>query len=165
MTERLLKCYGEYCQKHDIKHPKSELIKHSGKNYCKTCYDKLIKDKEDRGKLYSYVAEIYDISYPTPLMMKHIKEMKETYGWSYKRIYALINYVVTYKKILDPKYGLRYYANDYQEMVNYYAEKKKRKENNKGKKNKSKTIVVNSENFKVNKYKNEKLYDMNEENE
>ena len=41
---RLLKCYG-YCNE---KYEKENLINHNGKNYCKPCLDKFLKEQRDR---------------------------------------------------------------------------------------------------------------------
>lgn len=161
---RLLKCYGQDCISHNIKHPKEDLTKFSGKNYCPNCYDKIVKETEERNNLYDYVAKVYDMPFPTPLMKKHIKELREGYGWSYKRIKVLIHYVVNVENnVIDAKYGLRHYANYYQSMIRYYSDKKKRKENNQGKRNRSRTITMDSSRFLNNKYKNEQLFDMEDE--
>lgn len=65
----------------------------------------------------------------------------------------------------DMKYGIMTLGNYYNEMLQYYAEKKKQKEKNKGKMNSSRTIAIDSNVYYNNNYKRNKLYDMNEENE
>ena len=65
----------------------------------------------------------------------------------------------------DMKYGIMTLGNYYNEMLQYYAEKKRQKEKNKGKMNKKRTIAIDSNVYYNNNYKKNKLYDMNEENE
>ena len=52
------------------------------------------------------------------------------------------------------KYGLTLYQNSYKEFIDYIKQRKENKNNNKGKENKKETIIVNSELFNKNKYKN-----------
>lgn len=159
---RKVKCYGPYCEPYGIKHEKENVRKISGKNYCPECYKVVIKDKEDREELYEYVAELY--GFTTPLMKKHIKEMNENNGWSYKLIKSLIKYVIQVKgKKIDMKYGLTLYQNYYVEFVQYVKQRKQNKEKNIGKRNKKRTVKIDSRQYKNNKYKNSKLYDMEED--
>lgn len=159
---RLLKCYGDYCEKHNRKHKKENLIKYKSKNYCKECYEKLVKEDEERDKLLNYIKNEYGISFVTPLMQKHIREMRSN-GMSYKRIYALIYYCLHIKKNFrkpDMKYGLFTYTNHYEEMIRYYSERKKRRQNNAGKVNETRTLKIDSMEFYSNEYKDSKTIDM-----
>ena len=167
MAERMVKCYGKDCEVAGIKHPSSKMRKISGKNFCPDCYAKEIENRRQRDKLYEYICEVYNTPFVTPLVKKHINEFIAN-GLTYKRIYALIHYCATIKKgfrMPDMKYGIMTLGNYYNEMLQYYAEKKKQKEKNKGKMNKKKTIAIDSNVYYNNNYKKNKLYDMNEENE
>ena len=167
MSQRLVKCYGEECVAAGIKHPSNIMTKLSGKNYCPECYEKEIENRRQRDKLYSYICEVYNIPFVTPLIKKHINDFIAN-GLTYKRIYALIHYCYTIKKnfnMPDMKYGIMTLGNYYNEMLQYYAEKKRQKEKNKGKMNSSRTIAIDSNVYYNNNYKKNKLYDMNEENE
>ena len=162
MSQRLVKCYGEECVAAGIKHPSNIMTKLSGKNYCPECYEKEIENRRQRDKLYSYICEVYNIPFVTPLIKKHINDFIAN-GLTYKRIYALIHYCYTIKKnfnMPDMKYGIMTLGNYYNEMLQYYAEKKKQKEKNKGKMNSSRKIVIDSSNYLTNRYKDDKIITM-----
>lgn len=159
---RLLKCYGEECQAKNIKHPSDKLSKLSGKNYCPDCYAKEIENRRQRDKLYEYICEVYKTPFVTPLVKKHINDFIAS-GLTYKRIYALIHYCATVKKgfrMPDMKYGIITLGNYYNEMLQYYADKKKQKEKNHGKINSSRKIVIDSSNYLTNRYKDDKMINM-----
>ena len=162
MSQRLVKCYGEECVAAGIKHPSNIMVKLSGKNYCPECYAKEIENRRQRDKLYSYICEVYNTPFVTPLIKKHINDFIAN-GLTYKRIYALIHYCYTIKKnfnMPDMKYGIMTLGNYYNEMLQYYAEKKRQKEKNKGKMNSSRKIVIDSNNYLTNKYKDDKMINM-----
>lgn len=167
MSSRLVKCYGADCEAASIKHPSDIMVKISGKNYCPDCYKKEMEDRRQRDKLYNYICQVYNTPFVTPLVKKHINDFRGN-GLSYKRIYALIHYCNEIKKgfnMPDMKYGIIILGNYYNEMLQYYSEKTKQKQKNKGKKNSSRTIAIDSNVYYNNNYKKNKLYDMNEENE
>lgn len=162
MAERMVKCYGNDCEVAGIKHPSSKMHKISGKNYCPDCYAKEIENRRQRDKLYEYICEVYKTPFVTPLVKKHINDFIAS-GLTYKRIYALIHYCATIKKgfrMPDMKYGIITLGNYYNEMLQYYAEKKKQKEKNHGKINSSRKIVIDSNNYLTNKYKDDKMINM-----
>lgn len=162
MAERMVKCYGKDCEVANVKHPSSKMRKLSGKNYCPECYEKEIENRRQRDKLYSYICEVYDTPFVTPLIKKHINDFIAN-GLTYKRIYALIHYCYTIKKnfnMPDMKYGIMTLGNYYNEMLQYYAGKKKQKEKNKGKMNSSRKIVIDSSNYLTNRYKDDKIINM-----
>lgn len=162
MAERMVKCYGKDCEVANVKHPSSKMRKLSGKNYCPECYEKEIENRRQRDKLYSYICEVYNTPFVTPLIKKHINDFIAN-GLTYKRIYALIHYCYTIKKnfnMPDMKYGIMTLGNYYNEMLQYYAGKKKQKEKNKGKMNSSRKIVIDSSNYLTNRYKDDKIINM-----
>ena len=156
---RLVKCYGTCGEKHSS----DEMIKLSGKNYCPECYIKEKTNRENREAVYRVIAHAYDLQMPTTLMKKHVKDMHENYGWSYKRILALADYVFNKKKInmLDMKYGVKHLENYHQEMNEYYIKRKRQKDLNKGKKNPKETKVIKG-NFNDNTYKKSKIINLEE---
>lgn len=162
MAERMVKCYGKDCEVANVKHPSNIMIKISGKNYCPECYAKEMENRRQRDKLYSYICEVYNTPFVTPLIKKHINDFIAN-GLTYKRIYALIHYCYTIKKnfnMPDMKYGIMTLGNYYNEMLQYYARKKKQKEKNKGKMNTSRTIIIDSTKYLTNRYKDDKIIDM-----
>ena len=162
MAERMVKCYGNNCEVAGIKHPSSKMNKISGKNFCPDCYAKEIENRRQRDKLYEYICEVYKTPFVTPLIKKHVNDFIAS-GLTYKRIYALIHYCATVKKgfrMPDMKYGIITLGNYYNEMLQYYANKKKQKEKNHGKINSSRKIVIDSNNYLTNKYKDDKMINM-----
>ena len=162
MADRMVKCYGNDCEVAGIKHPSSKMTKLSGKNYCPDCYAKEIENRRQRDKLYEYICEVYKTPFVTPLVKKHINDFIAS-GLTYKRIYALIHYCATVKKgfrMPDMKYGIITLGNYYNEMLQYYADKKKQKEKNHGKINSSRKIVIDSRNYLTNRYKDDKMINM-----
>ena len=156
---RLVKCYGTCGEKHSS----DEMIKLSGKNFCPKCYDIERTNRDNRDAVYRVIAHAYDLQMPTTLMKKHVKDMHENYGWSYKRILALADYVFNKKKInmLDMKYGVKHLENYHQEMNEYYIKRKRQKDLNKGKKNPKETKVIKG-NFNDNTYKKSKIINLEE---
>ena len=156
---RLVKCYGTCGEKHSS----DEMEKLSGKNFCPECYIKEKTNRENRDAVYRVIAHAYDLQMPTTLMKKHVKDMHENYGWSYKRILALADYVFNKKKIkmLDMKYGVKHLENYHQEMNEYYIKRKRQKDLNKGKKNPKETKVIKG-NFNDNTYKKSKIINLEE---
>lgn len=162
MASRKVKCYGVYCEPYGIKHPKDEMIKLGSHNYCKECYEYEVKMRKERQELYDFLHEEY--GFTTPLMKKHAKEMYEKNGWSYKKILLLIKFTINIKnKRYDEKFGITLYQNHYSEFISYVKDKKKRKNQNKGKINPKRTIQIDSRNYSNNQYKNSKILDMGEE--
>ena len=156
---RLVKCYGTCGEKHSS----DEMIKLSGKNFCPECYIKEKTNRENREAVYRVIAHAYDLQMPTTLMKKHVKDMHENYGWSYKRIMVLADYVFNKKKIkmLDMKYGVKHLENYHQEMNEYYIKRKRQKDLNKGKKNPKETKIIKG-NFNDNTYKKSKIINLEE---
>lgn len=162
MASRKVKCYGVYCEPYGIKHPKDEMIKLGSHNYCKECYEYEVKMRKERQELYDFLHEEY--GFTTPLMKKHAKEMYEKNGWSYKKILLLIKFTINIKnKRYDEKFGITLYQNHYSEFISYVKDRKKRKNQNKGKINPKRTIQIDSRNYSNNQYKNSKILDMGEE--
>lgn len=156
---RLVKCYGTCGEKHSS----DKMEKLSGKNFCPECYIKEKTNRDNRDAVYRVIARAYDLQMPTTLMKKHVKDMHENYGWSYKRILALADYVFNKKKInmLDMKYGVKHLENYHQEMNEYYIKRKRQKDLNKGKKNPKETKVIKG-NFNNNTYKKSKIINLEE---
>ena len=127
MSKRLLKCYG-YCNE---KYEKEDLIKHSnGKNYCKPCLDKFIKEQEDREELYKTIRELYKVSYPTGMMLKQIKEYKEINKYSYKGMTLTLRYCVDELKLtFNPGMGVGIIPHQYEKAKIDFFKKKQQQDN------------------------------------
>lgn len=132
---RLLKCYG-YCNQ---KYPKEELRKlkinknasGDGQNFCKDCYDRKVKEVADREALYNFIQSTYNLTFPTGLILRQIKNFHEERGYTYKNIRFTLDYVFNIKKSYKPivQYGISMVPYFHDEMIEYYRELKKKREN------------------------------------
>ena len=122
---RLVKCYG-YCEK---KHPKSEMTKFKNQNHCSVCYPIKVTNVEEREKLYLFIRELFNLSFPTGNMLRQIKTYKEERGYSYKNIRLTLNYIFNIKKTAKPitKYGIALVPHFHDEMVEYYKDLSERR--------------------------------------
>lgn len=113
-----VKCYGECGEKFE----KSEMLQISGKNYCEPCYSKKTKDTKDREELYQYLQKTYNLSFPTGLMLRQIKTLKEERGYTYKNIRFTLDYIFNIRKAYSPdlKFGIAMVPHFYDEMIGYY---------------------------------------------
>ena len=63
---------------------KEDKFKISNKTYCKHCYDKEIIEVEARKKLIDDLCTMLELKAPTGLILKQIKECKETLHYTYR---------------------------------------------------------------------------------
>ncbi|PED64014.1 hypothetical protein [Priestia megaterium] len=125
MSKRLLKCYGTCGQKYQ----QSELIKYKNANHCKPCYEAKVKEVTDRENLYSLIKDIFNLSFPTGLMLRQIKQFREERDYSYKNIAFALDYIVRIKKIkLQTNFGIALVPHYYDEMISYYKDLQRRRE-------------------------------------
>lgn len=102
---------------------------HSSKTYCKSCYEKIMRDSDEYKHLVEFICKNYELNRPTGFMLKQIKEMKDDFGWSY----AAMTYTLWYcKEILGlqllEKFGVALIKHHYEEAANYYSQQEKMKE-------------------------------------
>lgn len=156
MSERIVKCFGTCGNKY----PKSQMNLISNKNHCPTCYDKKITDKRERELLYQYLQDIFNLKFPTGLMLKQIKELVGERNYTYKNIRFTVDYIIRIKKInLQMKYGIAMVPHLYDEMIDYYKNLKERRSKTFSKEIKVQTIKIEPFVFE-NEYKAKKLIDM-----
>lgn len=154
---RLVKCYG-YCNE---KHLKTEMIKFKGANHCPPCYERKVKDTEDRERLYNMLKETFNLSFPTGLMLRQIKQFREERDYSYKNIAFTVDYMTRHKKIkLQMQYGIALVPHYYDEMIAYYKDLKRRRDNMVIEKQSIKRIRIKPEPL-VNEYREKKFINMN----
>lgn len=159
MVSRLYKCYG-YCNE---KYEKDILIKHTnGKNYCPACLEKMIKEQNDRNSLYNKIRQFYNVSYPTGMMLKQIKDYKEINGYTYKGMELTLVYC---KEVLNLEFkstmGVGIIPHQYEKAKQHFIEKQKRINNHKDVE--IKEIVVNVRYIDTNNYyKKSKLINLEE---
>ncbi len=139
---RLSTCKG--CEKQITK---EEKYTHSGKSYCKECYEKIQLEKEDYKNLLNTICGYFNIDCCTGLILKQIKDYKEQFNYSY----AGIGYTLWYtkeieRKTFEQKYGIA--------LVKYYYEKAKEYFEQQNKISKSITIEQPIDNTKIVKVKN-----------
>jgi hypothetical protein len=156
---RLVKCYG-FCNE---KHEKSEMLQISNKNYCKNCYNTVLKEKQDYEDLKNLLKQMYNINYPTGLQLRQIKDFKTNNLYTYKNIRLTIDYIVRVKKMqMDLKYGIALVPHFYEEMLQYYREMLERKEKMKDVEITERKLITIKPFKHENKYKQSKLISMEE---
>lgn len=124
---KLVKCYGT-C---GGKYPKTEMIE-VGKaktRFCKSCYAEREKKKIEREKLYGSIKKIYNIDFPTGIMLKQIKQYELERGYTLKNIRLTLDYIFNIAECAYPDLtgGIGLVPFYYQDMLNYYKEKIKQK--------------------------------------
>jgi hypothetical protein len=121
-----LKCYGT-CEK---KYPEEQLEKFQNKNHCAACFSVKAKEVADREALYKSLQKTFNLTFPTGNMLRQIKLYKTERGYTYKNIMFTVNYMFFVKKVYKPdtKYGIAAVPHFYDEMIAYYKDLKKRRE-------------------------------------
>lgn len=101
---RLLKCYGTCGDKYE----KEKLVKDGGKNYCDKCYKQKHIDKRERNNLYETIRALYNITHPTGMMLKQIKQFRYDYDYSYEDMRYTLMYCKNHKPNIkfQHKYGV-----------------------------------------------------------
>ena len=122
---RKYKCYGTCGEKYD----KEDLILHSNKNYCKACYEKTIKDSDDRIILYNLIKTHYGVAFPTSMHLAQIKKVKENY--TYEDMILGLRYCVEVLKLkLKPNMGFGYVSNNIENAKLHYKEMSRKQTQN-----------------------------------
>lgn len=115
---RLSKCKG--CNKElDI----SERKILSNKTYCIECYDSKIREKENYDNLISWICNYFNNDRPNGLILKQIKEYKDTFQYTYGGIAYCLWYITSIKGVkLDIKYGIALVKFEYENSKNYFLQ-------------------------------------------
>lgn len=99
------------------------------KKFCSVCIRKEEQSVFERNKLYASISNIFGLDKPTGLIMRQIKNFKQTNGISYKNMYFTLDYITKVKGIeLQLKYGVGLIGTYHNEMLNYYADIKQKRE-------------------------------------
>lgn len=156
--ERLVKCYGIACEQSDKKHPKSELIQHSSKNYCASC----MKEIQDRDELYEYVKGLIGgngFSSREILIKTQIKRLREKEGLKYKGMKLTLEYMTNVEGVTLGEKGVGLLPYYYDKAREWFVENLKKQEQIKDFEIKEAVVVV-AVSRNEQKYKNEKLLNM-----
>lgn len=156
---RLLKCYG-WC---DSKYPKIELTQYKNKNYCKECYKRKVEDDDGRIKLLDTISNIYNIPYPTGMMLRQMKQFREERNYKYNdQAKALWYGKHVLKKQFYSSYGLGLIPYIIDDAVKYFEDNKKRQEKMKdvSSVNKTQTITKTWQENDKQLYRKNKMIDM-----
>lgn len=103
-----------------------ERFKHNSKNYCKDCYDIVIREAEDYKNLIAYICEIFEIDKPSGFILKQIKNYKEEFGYGYAGMQYTLWYcreIENYDFIL--KYGIYMVKQHFEDAKDYYNHQEK----------------------------------------
>lgn len=125
MAGRKYKCYGTCNEKFEKEH----LFVYSNKNYCKNCYDKVVKNNEDRVALYCLIKNSYGVTFPTSMHLAQIKRLKDQ-GYTYEDMILGMTYCINVLKMkFNPKMGFGYIANNIEQAKMHYEDVKRKSDN------------------------------------
>lgn len=117
---RLAHCKGENCNK---ELPLDDRYRHSGKWYCKECYEKIKNKPNPYRDLVSYMCNEFGIEAPTSLMLSQIKNLKTKRNYTYGGIqYTIWYYKYILNKDLDETYGIGFVKYYYTNAEKYFKE-------------------------------------------
>ncbi|HLO11562.1 MAG TPA: hypothetical protein VK190_04835 [Pseudoneobacillus sp.] len=121
-----VKCYGSCEQRFE----KEQMTKIKGQNHCPECYQKVLKENEDRQVLYNTVQKIFQVPFPTGMMLRQIKTFKEERAYTYEGMTMTLCYIV---KVLQTKLntrgGLAMIPYCYDQAIKYYADLEEKRKN------------------------------------
>ena len=123
---RLYKCYGTCGNKYE----KTELVVHSNKNYCKQCYEKMIREVESRQTLYNLIKTHYGVTFPTSMHLAQIKKVKEL-NYTYDDMILGLRYCVDVLHLkFRPNMGFGYVSNNIEAAKMHYKELEEKQQHN-----------------------------------
>ena len=126
MANRKYKCYGTCGEKYK----ETEMVVHSNKRYCKSCYEKKIAEIDARTTLYNLIKKHYKVAFPTSMHLAQIKKVKEL-GYSYDDMILGLRYCVDVLHLqLNPKLGFGYVGNNIEAAKMYFEEQKRKQQHN-----------------------------------
>lgn len=156
---REYKCYGT-CEG---KYTKDNLVQISNKNYCKKCAAEFEKNKKDRDVLYKTIQTVFQVPYPTGLMLRQMKQFKQDRGYTYEGMTKTICYFIkVMKKSPSLKGNLSFLPYYYDSSIKYYEDLEERR--NKVNEMESVIKVVNitiAPKEDNSEYRTKKIIDMN----
>jgi len=157
-ASRLYKCYG-LCNE---KYSKNELLEYGKKKYCKACLDSILKEKNEREELYLTIKTLFNVSYPTGMMLKQIKQYKEECGYTYKGMTLTLNYCSKMPGIdFKSTMGVGIIPHQYEKAKADYIKKAQQKSKMENTELKAKEVVIKIKKLdNTNHLKNERLIDL-----
>ena len=115
------------CKGCEIELTKEERFSDAGKSYCKSCYDKIMTEKENYKNLIGTICHYFDIDEPTGLMVKQIKQYKEEYGYSNSGIGYTLWYLkeIEGRTFNEKKYGIALVKYSYEKAKGYFEQQQR----------------------------------------
>lgn len=139
------------CKKCDKKLLSEEKYTYSNKTYCKSCYDIMTYENDQRNILISSLCKTMKLESLTGIMLKQLKEYRETCNYSYSGMnYTLWYYTNILNKSPQVKYGLAFIRYYYEDAKNYFLQQ----ENIKKSMQQSEEIEVKTKVVKIHKNSN-----------
>lgn len=111
------------CKLCGIKLNKEDKYTYSNKTYCKTCYEVKLQEKRDYDNLINVILKYFNLSVPNGLILKQIKDYKESFNFTYGGINYCLWYITQIKGVkLDIKYGIAMVKFEYENARNYFEQ-------------------------------------------
>lgn len=106
--------------------PSGEAQIYSGKKYCNRCYELKLKDKKEYDELLKAIMYYFNIDVPSGLILKHIKEYKEQFNYTYAGMQYCLWYCKEIKGLrFDIKYGIAIIKYEYENAKDYFLQQQK----------------------------------------
>lgn len=99
----------------------------SNKTYCDSCYNLKLKEKTEYDALINWVCEYWKQDSPNGLILKQIKDYKDTFNYTYAGMHYCLWYVTSILgQQLELKYGVAKVKYYYDKSKEYYLDSIKR---------------------------------------
>lgn len=100
-----------------------EKYTYANKTYCSKCYDLKMKEREDYDNLIQWICKYFNQVSPNGMILKQIKDYKETFQYTYAGITYCLWYLTEIKGIkLEIKYGIGLVKFEYENAKNYFLQ-------------------------------------------
>lgn len=101
----------------------NEKYTYSNKTYCSGCYTIKIKERDDYDNLIQWICKYFNQPSPNGMILKQIKDYKETFQYTYGGITYCLWYLTEIKGIkLDIKYGIGLVKFEYENAKDYFLQ-------------------------------------------
>lgn len=74
------------CPKCGVSNNKEDTIKYNNRYYCPTCLDDYQQDSESYKNLITYICDLYQVKSPPMLIVKQIKDFKDTDKYNFTNV-------------------------------------------------------------------------------
>lgn len=158
---RMYKCYGTCGNKYEAE----EMSVLGGKKYCFSCKEAKESKEKAMKELYATIKRLYNINFPTGLMLKQIKQYAEERSYTYEGMTQTLKYLQNKGVAFNPTYGLGLISYEYENAQAFFKQQEQiaiASIFSNGKAEFDEVIVKTAKPNNVNAIKRERLIDLEE---